>query len=83
MFWELTYEEIGAVLKREAEQEREANLRAAMVCATLVNLKRKKGSPPVQPKDFLKGERQHMTAEEASAYMQTWAKRINAGHQKP
>ncbi len=77
-YWNSTQEEVSAVLDHVALVEKQANLRAGLVAAVITNVHRKKGSRLVQPADFLKTPRVHMSVEEASKFMDTWAKGINA-----
>ncbi len=66
-----------AVLKQVAQQERQANLRAGLIAAVIVNSHRKKGARLLQPEDFVKGPRRHMSIEEATRHMDSWAHGIN------
>lgn len=52
-FWRMTPREFGAVVKRRVFDIERQDYRAALICATLVNINRKKGSRPVRPEAFL------------------------------
>jgi hypothetical protein len=71
------------VLQQVAQRERQANLRAGLIAATIVNSNpyRKKGARRLKPEDFIKGPREYMTAEEGARFMDRWAKHINKGHE--
>jgi hypothetical protein len=88
-YWELTLEEVRAVLELRAREQaalaRAADLRAGLVAATLVNIFRKKGKKPVQPTDFIRGPRKPMSPEAARSFMNRWARGINSdvGKKRP
>ena len=82
LYWELTLQEVGAVLRRVVEQERAANLRAGLIAATIINASPYKPKGRfVRPTDFL-AERQHMTAEEGQLFMDSWSTAQNADFKK-
>ena len=86
LFWRLTQVEVMAVLQEVALQERQANLRAGLIAATICNANpyRKKGARFLQPEDFIKGPRQYMSLEEGTRFMDRWARVINKqGTQSP
>lgn len=81
MFWDLTAEEVAAVLDAQREEERRATLRAALVAATVVNVNRRQGARLVQPQEFLREaprEEDYMDAETAASVMDRWAMAQNA-----
>lgn len=79
LYWELTEEEVVAVLKLEAQRQRAANLRAGLVAATICNNNpyRKKGARRMKATDFIRGPKRHMSVEEARKFMAGWAGDIN------
>lgn len=79
VYWRLTYEEVGAVLKQRQEEAKRADLRAGVIAATVANVHRSKGQRAFQPQDFLmvSRERQYMTPQEGARTMQRWAKSVN------
>jgi len=84
LYWELTYEEIGAVLKQFAALERAANLRAGLIAAVYVNMHRRKGKRLIQPAEFLRGgPRTHMSVEDARTFMDSWAQGVNENPNRP
>ncbi len=81
LFWDSTQQEVMAVLKARQRYERQANLRAGLVAATIINVHRKRGTRLVRPGDFLKVPRtaaQYMSLEEGQKHMGRWAKKVNA-----
>lgn len=78
LFWDLSLDEILAVSERVTERERAANLRAALVAATIANVHRKSGSRVIQPRDFLREPARYMTPEEGARALEAWARRHNA-----
>lgn len=86
LYWDLTLEEVLAVLEligaRQRNRERNADLRAGLVAAMIVNTNpyRKKGARLMQPEDFVKGAKvpkRHMSVEEAQMFMDSWAQGVN------
>ena len=77
LFWRLTRGEVMAVLKEVAQRDRQANLRAGLIAATIVNVNRKKGTRMLKPEDFLKSPREYMSVEEGTQFMDRWARGIN------
>ncbi len=67
------------MLKQVAHRERQANLRAGLIAATIINSNpyRRKGARRVQPGDFIKREPQYMSPEEGVKFMDRWAGNIN------
>lgn len=73
--------EIKAVLKERADQERHANLRAGLIAATIMNVRRKRGASLVKASDFLKEpatDENRMSPKEAGNFMDQWMRRQNA-----
>lgn len=71
---------LEAIREREEDRERRAILRAGLVAATILNLYRKPGHPPVVPQDFLARPKAPApnSADEWVDGMRDWAKRHNA-----
>ncbi len=72
-----------AVIKARQRYERQANLRAGLIAATIINANpyRRKGARLVRPSDFLKVPRtaqQYMSPEEGQKFMGRWVKKVNA-----
>jgi hypothetical protein len=74
LFWELSIPEVEAVIEQRVAEQRAQTLRAGLIAATILNVHRSKGQPLVQPHDFLPGQDQFLTPEEAMAFMDRWAK---------
>ena len=77
VYWSLTVREVKAVLKSIAEQNKQADLRAGLVAATIANVHRRKGSRLVQPQDFLRQPKRFMELDEAVRHMDRWARSVN------
>ncbi len=79
LYWDLTLREVEAVLDRVAEREQALNLRAGLVAATVINVKKKKGSPLVRAGDFFKKrqDKEYMSPAEAHRFMGRWMEKQN------
>lgn len=74
LFWDLTRPEVLAVLKRRADVQHVANLRAGLVAAAVINSNRPRGRKPVMPGDFFRDrEREYMDPKRARAFLLGWA----------
>ena len=83
LFWTLTPHELATVLKIRAKEAEAESLRFGLVAATIVNVNRKKGTRPVQPRDFFRRKRQEkdfMSVEAAQSFMDGWANTMNQSH---
>ena len=69
-------------MKQIGRHHRAADMRAALVAATIANVHRRKGSPAIKPEAFLRGPRRLMTIKEARQALGGWAKDINASVKK-
>jgi len=77
VFWDLTMREVGAVMECKRRHVQNANLRAGLIAAILVNLHRKKGRRAVKPADFFATAPTRMSARSAEPFMDAWAASIN------
>ncbi len=84
LYWDMTPDEFEAVLKEVTFNNRQANLRAGLIAATIVNMSpHRRRRRAVQPSDFLAKPRMHMTPEEGQKAMRRWATQHNARHAAP
>lgn len=67
------------MIKQKAEQDRAATLRAGLIAATILNVNRRKGTPLVQPQDFLAENDEWLTPEQAAEFMDKWAASQGSG----
>lgn len=81
LYWRLTPAETRALLRRiYRRREREAEaalLRAGLVAAAIYNVHRKRGKPPIMPRDFLPEEPKVVTPRQALMLFRAWAERHN------
>ena len=81
LFWRSSPQELGALFDRVNEKERGKYLRAGLIAATIVNVKRRRGAPLVQPGDFFRErvrEEDYMDAAKSQKAMDAWAAVTNA-----
>lgn len=81
VFWSSRLSEVrelvDAIREREDRLQENANLRAGLVAATMVNMWSKKGARTVQPQDFFR-RREPISAERFRENMLTWAREMQA-----
>jgi len=56
-FWHLTLAQLDALVKRHTDEQERQDYRAALICAVLANINRKKNSRTFQPRDFMPSKR--------------------------
>lgn len=69
-----------AVINRREEYERRRDMRAGLIAATIVNVKRKRGARLTHPGDFFQSrdQKNFMSPDEAARFMDRWAAQQNA-----
>ena len=80
VFWSLSPIELDAVLIRRNDLERAKYLRAGLIAATIVNVNRKRGTPPAKPSDFIRVRprpEDFMRVDEARRVLDGWAEEQN------
>lgn len=70
--------EIAEMLK---EQRKHEALCAGLGASATYNVNRKKGARALKASDFVRGERRHMSPEQAARFMDRWAADINQRHE--
>lgn len=71
-------EELG---EREHRLQKAAALRAGLITAAIYNTAPSKSRRTWQASDFVRGERRHMSPEQAARFMDRWAADINQRHE--